>query len=118
MSSIFSSDINTAVNRERRDWIALVTEASVGRIHCLPGQQRDTKEFIRIQEKLVQLSRVWLMTDHVRLCEVESLYRAGHDDLASENRTCISNLGTLRYYSTVNYSTVQYSTIQYRLIES
>ena len=96
MSSIFRSEHNTTVNKERRAWISMVTEASVGRIHCLPGQQRDTKEFIRMMEKLVQVSRVWFMSDFVRLCEVESLYRAGHDDLASENRTCISDKSSLR----------------------
>ena len=96
MSSLFSSDHNTTVNKERRAWITVVTEAGVGRIHYLPGHQRDTKEFVRTMEKLVQVSRVWFLTDYVRLCEVESLYRAGHDDLASENRTTISDKTGLR----------------------
>ena len=68
----------------------------MGRIHHLPGQKRDTKEFTRIQDRLGQLSRVWFLTDYVKLCEVEALYRAGHDDLAAENRTCITDIAALR----------------------
>ena len=95
ISSIFTEH-NSSLNKERRAWICLVTEASVGRIHSLPGQQRDTREFTRIQDKLVQLSRVWFLTDYVKLCEVDALYRAGHDDLAAENRTCITDISALR----------------------
>ena len=95
ISSIFTEQ-NTSLNKERRAWICLVTEASVGRIHHLPGQKRDTKEFTRIQDRLGQLSRVWFLTDYVKLCEVEALYRAGHDDLAAENRTCITDIAALR----------------------
>ena len=47
-------------------------------------------------DRLGQLSRVWFLTDYVKLCEVEALYRAGHDDLAAENRTCITDIAALR----------------------
>jgi len=96
MSSIFT-DHNVAVNKARVVWLGVATEAAVGHIHQVPGEGRqyDMATFHNLSEKLLQLGKVWFMSDLVRVCQVDSLYRAGYDDLASELRTSVTDLASL-----------------------
>jgi len=96
MSSIFT-DHNVAVNKARVMWLGVATEAVVGHIHSVPGEGRqyDLTIFQTLSDKLLQLGKVWFMSDLVRVCQVDSLYRAGYDDLASELRTSVTDLASL-----------------------
>ena len=49
----------------------------------------------QVQDKLQTVARDWFMSDYVKLCQVESLYKAGYDDIAGEVRTSISDQQTL-----------------------
>ena len=86
-----------AVNKARVVWLGVATEAAVGHIHQVPGEGRqyDMATFHNLSEKLLQLGKVWFMSDLVRVCQVDSLYRAGYDDLASELRTSVTDLASL-----------------------
>jgi len=96
MSSIFT-DHNVAVNKARVVWLGVATEAAVGHIHMMPGEGRqyDTAMFQKLSDKLLQLGKVWFLSDLVRVCQVDSLYRAGYDDLASEMRTSVTDMASL-----------------------
>jgi len=96
MSSIFT-DHNVAVNKARVVWLGVTTEAAVGHIHLLPGEgkQYDTEMFLKLCDKLLQLGKVWFLSDLVKVCQVDSLYRAGYDDLASEMRTSVTDMASL-----------------------
>jgi len=96
MSSIFT-DHNVAVNKARVVWLGVTTEAAVGHIHLLPGEgkQYDTEMFLKLCDKLLQLGKVWFLSDLVKVSQVDSLYRAGYDDLASEMRTSVTDMASL-----------------------
>jgi hypothetical protein len=96
MSGIFT-DHNVAVNKARVVWLGVATEAAVGHIHLVPGEGRqyDMASFQALSDKLLQLGKVWFMSDLVRVCQVDSLYRAGFDDLASEMKTSVTDMASL-----------------------
>lgn len=96
MSSLFT-DHNVAVHKARIVWIGVTTEAAVGHIHYVPGQgkQYDTAVFLRLCDKLLQLGKVWFLSDLVRMCQVDSLYRAGYDDLGSELRSSVTDIAAV-----------------------
>jgi len=92
MSSIFT-DHNSGVNNNRKQWILTAADAGVGRIHCLAGGE--LAQYQEVQDKLQTVARDWFLADFVKLCQVESLYKAGYDDIAGEVRTSISDQQTL-----------------------
>jgi len=96
MSSFFS-DPDTGVQKTRVVWLGIAMEASVGHIYLKlgEGKEYETDNFTRLSEKLMQLGRVWFMSDLVRICQVDSLYRAGYDDLASELRPTVTDTSAL-----------------------
>jgi len=94
MSSIFT-DHNSAVNKNRRQWISIASDASVGRIHPLSGGDIDILSYQNIQEQLMVLARDWFLSDFVKMCQVVSLYRAGHDDMAGDLRSSITDIQAL-----------------------
>jgi len=94
ISSIFT-DHNSGVNNNRKQWILTAADAGVGRIHCLKGGEYELNQYQEVQDKLQTVARNWFMSDYVKLCQVESLYKAGYDDIAGEVRTSISDQQTL-----------------------
>ena len=82
MSSIFT-DHNVAVNKSRVVWLGATTEAAAGPIYIVPGEgkQYDTDMFLILSDKLLQLGKVWFLSDLVQVCQVDSLCRAGYDYL-------------------------------------
>ena len=90
-----STDHNSGVNNNRKQWILTAADAGVGRIHCLRGGEYELGQYQEVQDKLQAVARDWFMSDFVKLCQVESLYKAGYDDIAGEVRTSISDQQTL-----------------------
>jgi len=95
-SSLFV-DHNASVNRARVSWVEVVVEAAVGHIHLRPGEGRvyDTETFQQFCTKLYQVSKVWFLSDLVRTCQVEHLYRAGYDDLGLELKGGVTDVQRL-----------------------
>jgi len=84
--SLFT-DQNVTVVRSRSVWLERVLEAAVGHIHRIPGCQGgdyDTEHFEALVMRCRELGRLWFLSDHVRLAQVEALFRAGFDSLAWE----------------------------------
>merc|ERR1711874_181529 len=50
---------------------------------------------LKLHLRPLQLGKVWFMSDLVRVCQVDSLYRAGYDDLASEMKTSVTDMASL-----------------------
>ena len=90
-----STDHNSGVNNNRKQWILTAADAGVGRIHCLTGGEYELAQYQEVQDKLQTVARDWFLADFVKLCQVESLYKAGYDDIAGEVRTSISDQQTL-----------------------
>jgi len=92
-SSLFA-DHNVGVGKARAAWIADLVEAAVGRIHELPGEgrQHDTAFYHEVSTKLIHLARLWFLSDLVKMCQVESLFRAGLDHLALEIRPGVTDV--------------------------
>ena len=80
------SDYNAGVKAERAAWAALVTEAAAGHIHRLPNGRLDTDDYRTYVEVVLQLGRVWFMSDAVRVLQCCALYKAGFDSLGAELR--------------------------------
>jgi len=86
-------DRNVAVGTARAAWVEAVVEAAVARVHRLPGAEGwDTAEFQAASTRLLNLTRLWFMTDLVRVCQVDQLFRAGLDSLALELRAGVTDL--------------------------
>jgi len=92
-SSLFA-DHNVGVGKARAAWVADLVEAAVGRIHELPGEgrQHDTAFYQEVSTKLIHLARLWFLSDLVKMCQVESLFRAGLDYLALELRPGVTDV--------------------------
>jgi len=92
-SSLFA-DHNVGVGKARAAWVADLVEAAVGRIHQLPGEgrQHDTAFYQEVSSKLIHLARLWFLSDLVKMCQVESLFRAGLDYLALELRPGVTDV--------------------------
>jgi len=83
--NLFSGDYNSRVSKARVEFVGVAGEAAVGFIHRLAGAQvYDTTDFKRFKDQIMQLGKLWFMTDVVKASQVEALYRAGFDDLAGE----------------------------------
>jgi len=95
-SSLFV-DHNASVNKARVAWVEVVVEAAVGHIHLRPGEGRlyHTETFQQFCTKLYQVSKVWFLSDLVRTCQVDYLYRAGYDDLGLELRGGVTDVQRL-----------------------
>ena len=86
-------DRNVAVGRARAAWVEAVVEAAVARVHRLAGAEGwETAEFQAASTRLLHLTRLWFLTDLVRVCQVDQLYRAGLDSLALELRAGVTDL--------------------------
>ena len=89
MTSWFS-DYNASVKKERLNWIELVTNNSTGYIHKLADNHLDTDQYRQFYNIILQLGKVWFMSEEVRVYQCQALFKAGFDSLGAELR---SNIG-------------------------
>jgi len=93
---LFSGDYNTRVSKARAEFVSVASEMAVGFIHRLPGSGvYDMEDYRRFKDQIMQLGKLWFMSDVVKACQVEALYRAGFDDLAGEETVGVADQGAL-----------------------
>ena len=81
------TDYNTSVKKERLSWLELVADTNTGHIYRLPADhQLDTEDYRKLCDILLQVGRVWFMSEEVRLLQCTALYKAGFDALGGDVR--------------------------------
>jgi len=80
------NDYNTSVRSARIAWISLVLETAAGYIHRLPDSQLDSTFYKKLMQPVIQLSKVWFLSDVFRVGQCHTLYMTGFDSLGAEIR--------------------------------
>ena len=83
------SDYNASVKKERLNWTELVTDTSTGYIHRVSDNQLDTEQYRHFYSIILQLGKIWFMSEEVRVYQCLALFKAGFDSLGAELRSSI-----------------------------
>ena len=86
------SDYNTSVRSERIAWTELVSETAAGYIHRLPDAQLDATVYKELMEPLLEISKVWYLSDVVKVGQCHALYVTGFDSLGGEIRDTFTSV--------------------------
>ena len=80
------SDYNTSVRSERIGWTELVSETAAGYIHRLPDSQLEADVYKELMQPVLQISKVWFLSDVVKVGQCHALFVTGFDSLGNEIR--------------------------------
>jgi len=73
----------------RLNWTELVTDKSTGYIHRVSDNQLDTEQYRQLYSIILQLGKIWFMSEEVRVYQCLALFKAGFDSLGAELRSSI-----------------------------
>jgi hypothetical protein len=85
------SDYNTSVRSERIAWTELVSETAAGYIHRLPDAQLDAGVYKELMEPALQISKVWFLSDVVKVGQCHALFVTGFDSLGADIRNSFTS---------------------------